>query len=63
QPFSVAHKCENIGKLKKLAFSSGSFVNDINSRLMLSIQFGLVSQEGLASEAPSPQQNNAFWRR
>jgi len=40
----VAHKNEEIGKLKKLAFSSGSFVNDINGRLVLSIQFGLATQ-------------------
>ena len=40
----VAHKGEEIGKLKKLVFSSGSFVNDINGRLVLSIQFGLATQ-------------------
>lgn len=40
----VAHKDEEIGKLKKLAFSSGSFANDINGRLVLAMQFGLATQ-------------------
>ena len=40
----VPHKNESEAALKKLAFATGSFVNDINGRLVLAVQFGLATQ-------------------
>lgn len=40
----VLHKNEDEIRLKKLAFTSGSFVNDVNGRLVLAVQFGLATQ-------------------
>lgn len=68
----VPHKNEDEAALKKLAFATGSFVNDINGRLVLAVQFGLATQysqalqkavtDGMATHAKEGKaQGNPKW--